>query len=614
MHINGDATSSKKVPNIDNIHANASLANKDPFKFSHGLTGVDQSSNYLFVHILLATASALFLLALAYRILVVNQHRRRRALGSALHRFRSQHRHRYHAYWTSIKQSFLYAPSWTSQQDEEAPSTNTRSSERPLSQPQFLTIVIYVISNIAYCTAISSQSQPQKLAQIRGRCGTLASFNLIFTVLFALRNNPLIYILHISYDTFNLFHRWAARLVVLESVAHVGAFAFNAYNVAYEGHSGWASISWILQHSLSYRTGLAAFITFLLLVVHSVGSLRHASYDTFITLHRLGVLVAGFGLYFHLAQHALPQLSWVYVIAGLLTGEVIIRVCRILYYNWSWKHRFWTQVTLEALPGEATRATFVLPKSWNATPGSHVHVYLPTMSLWSSHPFSIAWSQSQQTGYTRLDSEKLPSSAQYFEVGTGASTVSCLIRAHKGMTRTLFERASDNTVTSLWGAIEGPYGGFHSLDSYDTVVLFAAGVGITHQLLFVRQLLAGRTSGTAATQQILLVWCIRGMEALAWVEHWLEELAEMEHFGNVVRIHVYVSRACPGTQPTPAYLDVRQARCDPTEVLNGEILAQDGVMAVTVCGPESFNSSVREAVRKSLCVRDIDFFEESFSY
>jgi len=182
------------------------------------------------------------------------------------------------------------------------------------------------------------------------------------------------------------------------------------------------------------------------------------------------------------------------------------------------------------------------------------------------------------------------------------------------MTRTLFERASDNTVTSLWGAIEGPYGGFHSLDSYDTVVLFAAGVGITHQLLFVRQLLAGRTSGTAATQQILLVWCIRGMEALAWVEHWLEELAEMEHFGNVVRIHVYVSRACPGTQPTPAYLDVRQARCDPTEVLNGEILAQDGVMAVTVCGPESFNSSVREAVRKSLCVRDIDFFEESFSY
>jgi predicted ferric reductase len=608
-----DKTVSTFVPNIDDVRANDSPANLDPFKFSHGLTGVDQPLNYLFVHILILTALVPVLLALTYRLLHDNLYERRRVAATSFRPSKHWGDDRY-ARWGAFKRHFLYAQIWTRRnKDERQDSYNSNTGTVP-TVPQTTIIIMYAISNIAYCIAVPSQPRPQKLAEFRGRCGTLAAFNLVFTILFAIRNNLLIRILHVSYDTFNYFHRWAARLVVLESIAHVCAFALNAYDVTYDGRGGWASIIWVLQHSLSYRTGLTAFIAFILLTVHSIRPLRHAFYETFLTLHRLGVIVAISGLYFHLAKHALPQLPWMYIIITLLVMETLIRMSRILYHNWSWKHRTWTHVALEALPGEATRVTFSLPRSWHAKPGSHVHVYLPKIAMGSSHPFSIAWSDSQSSSYARLDSEKLLSSSEVLVYEQGSSTVSCIIRARSGMTRKLSELASSGAAVSMWGAIEGPYGGFHSLESYGTVVLFAAGVGITHQLFFVRHLLAGHTSNTAATQKILLIWSIRHIEALAWIEPWLEELADMRHFREVVRLRLYVSRLTLEAQPNPEYLQVRPGRCDPQEVVDEEVLAQTGAMAISVCGPAGFNSSVRAAVRNRVCIRNIDFSEEAFSY
>jgi hypothetical protein len=42
--------------------------------------------------------------------------------------------------------------------------------------------------------------------------------------LLAGRNNPFITFCGISFDTFNLIHRWFGRIVVLEAIAHSIAF------------------------------------------------------------------------------------------------------------------------------------------------------------------------------------------------------------------------------------------------------------------------------------------------------------------------------------------------------------------------------------------------------
>jgi predicted ferric reductase len=455
------------------------------------------------------------------------------------------------------------------------------------------------------------------VAEFRGRCGALATFNLIFTVLFALRNNPLIGLLQVSYDAFNIFHRWTARLVVVETTGHVFAFMYNTYRTTHNRKSGWHSVGWLIQQSLSYQCGLAAFVAFVFLMIHSIGPLRRSFYEIFLSFHRIGIAVVIFGIYFHLAKHALPQLPWMYLVITLLSLEPMARLFRILRYNFSWKEKTWTSVSLETLPGEATRITFTLPRSWNINPGSHVQIYLPRIALMGSHPFSVAWSQS--SGYAKIPTEKQPSTINDLELERGPSTVSCIICSRRGMTGSLYKLAGkyESAQVHLWGAIEGPYGGYHSLDSYGTVVLFAGGVGITHQLSFVRHLLNAHNSNTAATQKIVLIWCIAKLEALEWVRSWLDEIAALEHFHEVVSIRLYVSRMVSaefGDGFLPAHVDLRLHRCEVQGVIDEEVLAQIGAMAVSVCGPRGFSDSVRAAVRRRVGVRSIDLFEEAFSY
>lgn len=603
-------------PNINDVHANASIANGDPFKFSHGLTGVDQSANYLYVNILIATALIPVILTLLFRIVVYIRDDRRRISVVTSCRGQNFWRKDRFSCWGPLKRYFLYAPLMGNRHSHGLRITANIIAGTLPTRPQLLVIVVYIASNVAYCLAVPEQLPAQRFAELRGRCGALAAFNLIFTILFALRNNPFIWILGISYDTFNLFHRWTARLVILESVAHVAAFMYNTYRVNYQGQNGWNSTKWVLDHSVSYQWGLAGFAAFIFLLLQSLGPLRRAFYDTFLSLHRIGIVVAVTGVYFHMAKHALPQLPWAYLFISLLALEPLVRLRRVIYYNYSWKRRTWTKVTAEALPGDATRVTFAMPRSWNGRPGLHTYVYLPRIAPLSLHPFSVAWHTC--SGYVRLDQEKPPSSVEDLTIEAGPSTVSCIIRARTGMTRSLYDRASTAKTDQieLWGAIEGPYGGHHSLDTYGTVVLFAAGAGITHQLSFVRHLLAGYIDNTSATRRIVLVWSIPTIDLVEWIYPWLREIAVMPGSCDLVQVRLYVSQTNAQTVdaiPLPIEAEVLLQRCDPQEIVDEQILAQVGAMVVTVCGPGGFNDSVRAAVRRRVGLRSIDFFEEAFS-
>jgi hypothetical protein len=129
-----------------------------------------------------------------------------------------------------------------------------------------------------------------------------------------------------------------------------------------------------------------------------------------------------------------------YLVIVLLSLEPLIRVFRILRHNFSWKEKAWTVVSLETLPGEATRVTFTPPHSLNINPGSHVQIYLPRIALMGSHPFSVAWSQS--SGYAKIPAEKVPSTTDDLKLEGGPSTVSCIIRSRQGMTGTLYKLAA----------------------------------------------------------------------------------------------------------------------------------------------------------------------------
>jgi hypothetical protein len=75
-----------------------------------------------------------------------------------------------------------------------------------------------------------------------------------------------------------------------------------------------------------------------------------------------------------------------------------------------------------------------------------------------------------------------------------------IIKRRTGFTANLYKKIQDSKVriATLPPFVERNYGGREcSLNSYDTVILFTGGVGMTHQLPYARHLVNGFTDGGA---------------------------------------------------------------------------------------------------------------------
>ncbi|TKX19361.1 ferric/cupric reductase transmembrane component-like protein 8 [Elsinoe australis] len=610
--------------------------------FTHGLTGVDQKANYLFAALLGFSLAGLIAATLIFRWL---------RMGSAHMRFLftlgDKGNQRYWAqnqtnWWPAIKRHLLYAPLFRVRHNREIQLSSAVSIGTLPSRFHTLLLVVYLASNIAYCLVLD-WSQPEAasvLAELRGRSGELATLNIIPTVLFALRNNPLIPILRVSYDTFNLFHRWCARMVLIQSLLHTVAFAVNAVSAG-----GMPAFNTALATSVSYKWGMVATCVFAGMVFLAMSPLRHAFYETFVNMHRALALVALIGVYIHIEKAKLPQLPYLRAVFALWGAEWVVRIYKIVYHNISL--RGMTQVTVEALPAEACRVTFQLARPWRFVPGAHVHVYLPSISGWSSHPFSVAWAETtMKVPAMDLDVEKLPpytfaspelnrDSAfkapmpELTLVKTdvdlrstpnkdATTSVSIVVRCRTGMTKKLYEKASASPKGQIVirGGIEGPYGGHEPLTSYGTVLLFAGGVGITHCISYMKDLLTHYADGTCSTRRVLLVWSLPNTEALEWVRPWMDQILRMQGRKDILRIQLFITKPRHQNEirSNTGTVQMFPGRCNPTTIIDKEMADRIGAMGVVVCGPGAFADSVRAATRAKVQTGSVDFIEEAFTY
>ena len=517
--------------------------------------------------------------------------------------------------WPLVKKEVLYAPLNKKRPNREIQLSKAMNVGTLPSRLHTIILVLYFISNIVYCCMLDYRdSKAALLADIRGRTGHLAVVNMVPLIILAGRNNPLIQLLRVSFDTYNLFHRWFGRIVILQSIAHTAAWAANV--VAAEGHRGLSSH---LAKSSFLQYGMLATVAFTIILVQSPSAVRHAFYETFLHIHQLLAFLAILGVYVHCKQGQLPQMNYLQWIVAIWVLERSFRMIRILYRNVSTNGC--TKATVEALPGDACRVTFELKRPWNMTPGCHVYAYLPSVSLWMSHPFSIAWSDSRPTPYLTLEDEKLPTTQA--DLGTELPTrtttsISLIMSKRSGMTAKLYNkaRASPTGIITITGAVEGPYGGLESLHSYGTVILFAGGVGITHQISHVRDLLAKYEEGSVATQKIVLVWSVRTTEQLEWIRPWMDEILAMPYRKQVVKIMMFVTKPRDAREVRSRSETVLMypGRANPKIIIGKEMTTRVGATAVTVCGPGAFADDVRAAVRENIGKGTLDFIEESFTW
>ena len=528
--------------------------------------------------------------------------------------------------WPWLKRNLIYAPLGRKRHNREIQLSRAHNYGTIPSRIHVLLLGLHMVGNVVFsCLLDYTKERPAILAELRGRTGILATTNIVILVIMAGRNNPLIGLLKISFDTFNLFHRWIGRLVIAESVIHVLAWMF-AYRLA----EGAKAVSKSFNSNAFLQSGLTGMVCLSVMAIQTLSPIRHAFYETFLTLHQLLAFFALLGIYIHLEIPQLPALPYIQLAVRLWIVERAIRFGRIIYLNHA-RNAATTKVVITALRGEASRLTFQLPRHVTIRPGSHVYVYLPKISLWQSHPFSVAWTNEDSEPMTGLASRpetpitpKTPNSLERqlvisgYQASKAPTNLSLICAARSGFTRKIYDmaRKSESGSVDMTAYIEGPYAGHDTLGSYGTVFMFCGGAGVTHNLVQVRHLLACAHAKTVATRKIVFVWTVRDAEAFAWVRDWYNQILKMPGRREILTVLLYVTKPKNPNEFRSAgnTLKTIPGRCSPGAVLDEHLPSRVGATMVTVCGPGAFADEVRAAVRDRIHAATLDMNEEAFTW
>ncbi|KAF4442420.1 ferric reductase [Fusarium acutatum] len=582
--------------------------------YHSNLDGVNQPMNLLFKDALWWTLGIMALVVLSIRIIEILWMRLRQV--SAMNVSGSKQAYWRISQWSwmpNVKKNLIYAPLWNKRHNREFKLSSAISMGTLPSRLHFIILFIYLGSNFAYMFVLNwhNENKLAFCAELRGRSGTLALVNMVPLIIFAGRNNLLIGLLKISFDTYNLLHRWMGRIVVLESIIHTIAWLIVAVD-----DLGWDGVGHKLSHGLFEGSGAVGTVAMTFLLLLSVSPLRHAFYETFLNVHIVLAFVAFVATWIHCASSALkgglPQLPWIMAIMAIWFADRLARMLRIVFVNWSSKG--WTDAVCEAMPGNVTRVTLHLPRYVDIEPGTHAYLRFWGLCAWESHPFSICWVNHVRDNSLPI-AEKDPLHA--VDKSTMTTTVSFLIGAQTGFTKKLFDRASRcPRGLHIKAAMEGPYAGHNSLDSYGHAVLFAGSTGITHQISYIRHLLEGYNQGTTAARRITLVWIIREYESLEWVRPYMDTILRIPNRKDILRIQIFVTRPQNPRDIVSASATVRMfpGRPNVPLILAREVQEQMGAMCVTVCGPGALADDVRGAARAVQGSTVVDFVEESFTW
>ncbi|ORX38304.1 FAD-binding domain-domain-containing protein [Kockovaella imperatae] len=387
--------------------------------------------------------------------------------------------------------------------------------------PQIAVVLIYFVL-VAFAMIWKSDVDASKPGSGYGRdfmrTGWIAMSQIPIVMLFGVRANLVGLCVGKGYERLKVFHKIVGRVIFLASALHVGFFA-------------WKLAAFHKPLNLSteaLRGGLAAWIAVLVIGITSVPWLRQRFYTVFKASHFAGMIALLVGLAFHV-KVAKP---WCLASAIIYTVSHIFSLC---------KTRF-AVAELVALPNDTTLVTIPsICTGWRA--GQHVRIRIPGIGI-EGHPFTIA---------SAPDGEGMI----------------LLCKAVGGWTRKLHGYAS--SVDAEQGTrratiiVEGPYGGLGNtlVPSFSSVLLVAAGSGITHSLSLAHDLIIRAPTGVVRARAIDLVWIVKNEEQASPLFPTLLELVkDAKRFEEkclaspenpvpvALRIKIYLSR-CPDSSPLP---------------------------------------------------------------
>lgn len=356
----------------------------------------------------------------------------------------------------------------------------------------FVTLYTFVPQPLYY-SSIGFGSPPLAI-----RAGMIAVAMMPWVIALSMKANAITWMTGIGPERLNVLHRWGAYIMLFLSLVHTIPFYVTP---VWDQGGLHAFKTFFNQPYYIYGTGVAALVPLCVLCLHSLPFLRRWSYELFVTLH-VPISIVYLGMLFWHCNNYLT--SWAYLWATLAIW--LVSWCsRIFFLNWTNPRRLsWLigeEAAITVLQENAVKVTIPTEKKW--TPGQYVYLRMPGISVFENHPFTIAslWSPDFPSGY-----------------GDNYKDMTLVFRPFGGFTRKVFDRGLNDPPEKTYRAfIDGPYGGMRrDLASFDTVVLFAGGSGITAIVSHLLDLIKKMRDSKAVTKKIHVVWALRRPQTLEW--------------------------------------------------------------------------------------------------
>ncbi|VVT45884.1 uncharacterized protein SAPINGB_P000939 [Magnusiomyces paraingens] len=473
---------------------------------------------------------------------------------------------------------------------------------------------------------IRFQSRSRQLSfYVAYRSGIMAVAHLPLIVAFAGRNNILGWLTGWSYDTFNLYHRWLARVMFTLGFIHsIGFTVF--YHI---GHK--------YRHEFQlgfFRWGAVAITSGGIILFFSLRHFREQIYDVFLVIHWIFVSIFFAGVWWHLDD--LDNREWIYASVALWAFDRFMRLVRIVFSS----IKSVADLQLHE-PSQLIKLKVKYSNLWEPKPGAYVFIHFiePIWSITHNHPFSC-----------------YPSP----EIGEDDVLVLC-IRVRNGKTKQLAKHLNQQLQAhqKMRIMIDGPYGHSFPLTNSHTIVLLAGGIGITAVYSYACRLL-----DQGQKKRIIMVWAVKDIEMLNVFDNEIKFLRQR----NSIDITIYVTngnilmKSSPETtqtyektkldtpdspvdylmeSPRPEYSSTDQQEittinyspCDMLTAKYGEqtimickpnikditetlIAESQESIAFLACGPPRFNDDVRKNVTDQMgnCKGRVDLFLESYNW
>ncbi|ESZ92083.1 hypothetical protein SBOR_7540 [Sclerotinia borealis F-4128] len=358
------------------------------------------------------------------------------------------------------------------------------------------------------------------LGPFADRVGALAYALTPFTILLSTRESALSLATGIPYQSFNFLHRWLGRIIFIQSALHTFSWTliegrlYQPQPTTYQTFIKEPYIVW----------GCIAFLFISFLYIFSIRRvIQWTGYEFFRKTHYVVAC-----LYIGACWGHWQQLKcWMIASLGLFFVDRGVRIVRTLlihigYFDASGNTGIGfhpAQSTLQYFDdkdGGVIRLEFDHKHAPWAI-GQHFFLCFPALSIWQSHPLTIA---------------SLPSNHHTY-----------IIRCRSGETGNLKKLALDGQLTTPV-ILSGPYGEalLNPKEEPTNILAIAGGTGISLTL----PLVLAATSSHATLYEgraIDFVWIVRRSSCLEWITEELEEIKRRTYdTGLNVHVHIYVTQ------------------------------------------------------------------------